>query len=331
MSKKRLIIRFRGFLGFLESFFSTWRFPVFMLSVLFFLVVLIIAITLIPVSNSTVGSFAEEFKTWCLGYDPATGEIESIYLVMFLVQPTILSIFIFGFWFKPISRLIKNAPGKAIPFMLAGFTIVGIVGSTLPSFYSAGQTGELPFPAEKIRTHINPPEFTLLNQNKEQISLADYRNKVVMITAVYASCNESCPIILDQAREVMQQLNSYEQQQLHLMALTMDPKKDTPKMLKMTANHYKLTASNQHLLTGQPDYINEILDQLNISRRRRNDGAINHANIFILIDKQGRIAYRFTLGDRQKRWLTKAVRILINESPAKENISAGKSVSANEY
>lgn len=316
MNKESTKYRFRNFLTGLESFFSSWRFPVFMLSVLFFLALLVVTVTLIPVSDSTLGTFAGEFKKWCLGYNPATGEIESIYLVMFLVQPTILSIFIFGFWYKPISEMVKNYPKKAGPYIIPGFVIIVLVGATLPSLYSDGESGELPFPAKEIRTAISPPEFTLINQNKDSISLTDYRNQVVMVTAVYASCSETCPVILEQAYDVMNRLKIGGKEQLQLMAITMDPDKDTPKMLKMTAEHYELNGPNQHLLTGDKKYVNEVLDKLNIPRRKREDGAIAHANVFILIDKRGKVAYRFTLGDRQKEWLIKAAKTLIEERPA---------------
>ncbi|NGP88780.1 SCO family protein [Fodinibius halophilus] len=316
MNKERTRKRFKIFLANLESFFSSWRFPVFMLSILFFLAILVIVVTLIPVSESTLGTFAGEFKKWCLGYDPATGEIESIYLVMFLVQPTMLSLFIFAFWYKPITEMLKNYPQKAIPYIFPGLLIIILLGSTLPSLYSDGESGELPFPAQDLRTEIEAPDFTLINQDKKQISLSDYRDNVIMITAVYASCSETCPVILDQAREVMQELNrSNERLPLQLMAVTMDPQKDTPKMLKMTAEHYELADPKQHLLTGEKQYVDELLDNLNIPRKRRADGAIDHANIFILIDKDGKVAYRFTLGDRQKKWLIKAVETLIKEIP----------------
>lgn len=305
--------KFKSFLTVLESFFSSWRFPVFMLSVLFFFALLVIVTILIPVSDSVAGTFAKEFKTWCLGYDPATGEIESIYFIIFLVQPTILSLFIWAFWHKPLMGLVQKGGKIAVPYISSALILVISIGLTLPSLYATTDKGELPFPAQDLRTEITAPSFTLTNQDKENISLEEYRGDVIMVTAVYASCAESCPLILEQAKEVLNNLDKNETEQLQLMALTMDPNNDTPGMLKMTADHYELTGSNQHLLTGEAEYINDILDQLNIPRQRREDGAIDHANIFVLIDKKGKIAYRFTLGDRQKKWLLKATRLLIEE------------------
>ncbi|MTI89069.1 MAG: SCO family protein [Balneolaceae bacterium] len=322
MKEDKMNKKYKNVLHRMERFFSSWKFPVFTLSVLFFFGMLVIAISLIPVSPTGIGAFAEDFKTWCLGYDPATGEIESIYLVMFIVQPVILSAFILGFWFTPLKELRKTGLKQAAPYIAVGITTVFLIATTFPSLYTPSPQNELPFPAEEIRTSLTPPGFKLINQDKDEIQLVDFKGQVVIVTAVYASCTETCPIILEQAKEVLNELTKEEAAQVQLMALTMDPDKDTPKMLKMTAEHYGLEGTNQHLLTGETNYINDILDRLNILRERREDGRIDHANIFLLIDKTGHIAYRFTIGERQKKWLLKATKLLAGEESEAATMSS---------
>jgi len=305
--------KFRTLLERVETFFSSWRFPVFTLSVLLFFMLLIVVISLIPVGESGIGAFAEDFKTWCLGYDPATGEIESIYLVMFIVQPIILSLFVIVFWMGPLSDLFGTRPWKALPAILAGLAPVLLVAAAFPALYAPAERGELPFPAEEIRTRLTPPSFSFINQDSTEISMDDLRNDVVMITAVYASCADTCPIILEQARRVLNNLKREEAARVHLLAITLNPERDTPGMLKMVADHYGLNGPNEHLLTGDPDRINKVLDQLNISRKHGDNGRIDHANLFLLVDKAGFLAYRFTIGNRQEQWLLKATRLLVNE------------------
>ena len=60
--------------------------------------------------------------------------------------------------------------------------------------------------------------------------------------------------------------------------------------------------------------LERLLDRVQIARERDPEtGVISHANLFLLIDRDGRIAYRFGLGERQQRWLTSALRILLRE------------------
>jgi cytochrome oxidase Cu insertion factor (SCO1/SenC/PrrC family) len=41
-----------------------------------------------------------------------------------------------------------------------------------------------------------------------------------------------------------------------LMAITMQPEKDTPELLSQIARFYRLDEYNAHLLTGDVDYVN---------------------------------------------------------------------------
>jgi len=42
-------------------------------------------------------------------------------------------------------------------------------------------------------------------------------------------------------------------------------------------------------------------------------GVIDHSNLFILVDRQGRVSYRLTLGSRQQQWLISALQVLLAE------------------
>ena len=42
-------------------------------------------------------------------------------------------------------------------------------------------------------------------------------------------------------------------------------------------------------------------------------GEIDHANLFILIDRNRKIAYRFSLGEIQEAWMIDAIQSLIQE------------------
>jgi cytochrome oxidase Cu insertion factor (SCO1/SenC/PrrC family) len=62
--------------------------------------------------------------------------------------------------------------------------------------------------------------------------------------------------------------------------------------------------------------MNTLLDQLNIGRMRdAKTGQLVHSNLFFLLDREGRIAYRLSLSQREQSWLTSAVRVLLAEKP----------------
>ena len=73
------------------------------------------------------------------------------------------------------------------------------------------------------------------------------------------------------------------------------------------------TARN-NLLNGEAAEVERSMDRMGVeSQRDPETGVIDHANLFLLIDRSGKIAYRFSLGERQERWLGAALQILLRE------------------
>ena len=65
---------------------------------------------------------------------------------------------------------------------------------------------------------------------------------------------------------------------------------------------------------GPPAEVERVLDRMGIARARDPEtGVIDHANLFLLLDRERRVAYRLTLGERQERWLVSALQLLLRE------------------
>jgi protein SCO1 len=284
-----------------------------MLVTLFLSWVVIMIMAFVPVSDTAWGAFAEDFKVWCFGYDPETGSIQWIYLFMFTINPLILSLVILFVWSEPLGAVFKSPRLINKQASLASLLVLSVSVSFLLMYEVPGEE-ELEFRPEAIRVSLTPPEFELINHKEEIVRLQDYKGKVVILTSVYASCADTCPMILDQARKTLDMLTPEERDEVVLMAITMQPEKDTPELLSQIARFYRLEEYSAHLLTGDIDYVNSVLDKLNVSRYQREDSFdIDHANLFLVIDREGTLAYRFTLGERQQDWMTQALRLLIGE------------------
>jgi protein SCO1 len=297
----------------IETYFTSWRFPSFMLVTLALSWAAVMFMAFVPVSDSAWGAFAEDFKVWCFGYDPETGSIQWIYVFMFTINPLILALVIMFVWIEPLKEVFAS-PGIITRHALMAVMLVAAVSASFLLMFEVPGEEEFEFRADALRIALTPPDFTLINQHEETVTLSDFRDRVVVITSVYASCADTCPVILDQARNVLRDLSDEEREEVVLMAITMQPEKDTPDLLRQIARFYRLEDYNAHLLTGDVDYVNNILDRFNVARYERDGSAdMDHANLFIIIDKGGKIAYRFTIGERQKDWMTQALRVLVDE------------------
>src|SRR3954470_7925013 len=53
---------------------------------------------------------------------------------------------------------------------------------------------------------IPPKDFVLSDQDGKRVSLAAYRGNVVLLTFMYSTCQDTCPIQADQIRGAFDQL-----------------------------------------------------------------------------------------------------------------------------
>jgi protein SCO1/2 len=121
-------------------------------------------------------------------------------------------------------------------------------------------------------------------------------------------------VILSQTKAAIAELSPEEREGLRVIAVTMDPENDSPDVLNKLAKNHGMEPTLYHLVTGDPAEVEPLLDRMQIARQRDPEtGIISHANLFLLIDREGRIAYRLGLGERQQRWLTSALRVLLRE------------------
>ena len=75
------------------------------------------------------------------------------------------------------------------------------------------------------------PNFDLINQEGENISLTDYQGKVIVVAFIYTSCPDVCLIISSNLDYVRQNLGEYSDD-VELISITIDPARDTVPHLK---------------------------------------------------------------------------------------------------
>lgn len=302
-------------LAVLHGMFAGWGFPVAALALLVTYKLLLLAVLFTPVDATALGRFAEEFKTWCFGYDPATGKMQPMYVAMMLTEPFALGGIIALVWWRQLAEALR-APRRIVPVAASSVAVVLAGAAAFGLLRTEEPQGELPFPAERLRTAYEPPQFKFVDQDGRATTLEEHKGRVVVLTGVYATCGYTCPMILSQSKRALAALAPEEREDVSVLAITLDPDRDDPAAMGRMAAGQKVSAPQFRLLTGDSAEVNAVLDRLGIARARNaQTGVIDHANLFLVVDREGKIAYRFTLGDRQETWLTNALRILVAEKP----------------
>ncbi len=288
--------------------------PAFALPLLVFYQGLLVALLFTPPAATGLGAFAEDFRLWCFGYDPSTGNLRWGPVVAMLLPPLVLGVAFLVFWWKQLGEMAMRPMTLIRPAALAASLVIAaaFVFSLLGG--SSPQAGDLSFPADALRTSFKPPEISLTSHTGEPVDLARLKGKVVLVTAVYASCPHTCPLILTQAKNAIAELDPTERRDLHVIGVTIDPSNDSPEVLAELAEMHDLTPPLYNLVTGDTAEVERVLDDLGVARQYNEEtGQIDHANLFVLVDRSGRIAYRFSLGENQQRWLVSGLRVLLHE------------------
>lgn len=97
---------------------------------------------------------------------------------------------------------------------------------------------------------LKPPKpaasLTLHNYTGSSVSLAALRGKAVLVTFIYTHCPDVCPLITANLANAQRQLGA-EARHLQILAVTVDPRRDTPAAVR--------TFLAAHDATGRMDYL----------------------------------------------------------------------------
>jgi protein SCO1/2 len=109
------------------------------------------------------------------------------------------------------------------------------------------------------------PDVPLTTQDGEVVRLYDdlLKDKVVAIDLIYTHCRFSCPLETARLAEVQRLLGDRVGKEIFFYSITLDPKRDTPEVLKAYAEKYHV-GPGWLFLTGNPDDIKLVARKLGL-------------------------------------------------------------------
>ncbi len=295
----------------IERFFSGWRFPAFAIALLLFTSAWSGVLLAIPAAPTGLGAFAEAFRAWCLA--PGDGGGSSVMAFAIFFELLSLAALIGFVWNQPLRRQLRQSAGAMAPTVGTAALVALAMAGSLALVRSPAPTRP-EFPERELRTALPAPKLRLTNQDGAPVSLSELKGKVVVATAVYARCGLACPRILGQAKRVVAGLSDAQRQDVRVLGITLDPEHDDVAALGALAEAQSVRAPLYQLLTGGEAEVNAALDGFGVERRRvPKTGVIDHSNLFVLIDREGKVAYRFTLDALQEEWMAAGLRALLRD------------------
>lgn len=137
------------------------------------------------------------------------------------------------------------------------------------------------------------PPFSFINQDSILISNKNYLGKVYIVDFFFTTCPTICPIMTQNLVELQNTFK--EHKNFGIASFTINPKYDTPAILKKYTKHYGITHTNWHLLTGDQHAIYKLAQEgFYITANAAEDapGGFQHSGMFALVDKKGYLRSR---------------------------------------
>lgn len=111
-----------------------------------------------------------------------------------------------------------------------------ILGLALATFAAAGcdkflPGSKTPFNGVDVTGSDLGPDFRLIDHNGKERSLADFRGKVVTLFFGFTHCPDVCPTTLSDMAQAVKLLGP-DGARVQVLFVTVDPKRDTPELLK---------------------------------------------------------------------------------------------------
>jgi len=115
----------------------------------------------------------------------------------------------------------------ALACLLAALAAVVLLGGGNDSVSAAGPTG--------LHGGLRPPQaraadFRLRDQDGRTATMREYRGRTVVVTFMYSTCQDTCPLTAQQIRGALDELGPA--RQVPVLAISVDPQGDTPLHIK---------------------------------------------------------------------------------------------------
>jgi protein SCO1 len=135
--------------------------------------------------------------------------------------------------------------------------------------------------AGSLRPDIPPKDFVLRDQAGRRASLRQYRGQVVVLTFLYSTCRDTCPVTATTIRGALDDLG----RDVPALAVSVDPAHDTRDSAEAFLVKRGLSAGRMRFLLGSRAQLAPVWKAYGI---RPQGNGFEHSAYVLLIDKRGR-------------------------------------------
>lgn len=152
-------------------------------------------------------------------------------------------------------------------------------------------------------------DFALTDQRGQTVRLSDFRGQAIVLTFIYTSCPDVCPLIAENLRVAYEILPVDARDDVALLAVTVDPARDTQAALEQFSELHRLADNpSWHALRGDPDTLERVWQDYGVypgtgdatptsvhahgtpePETPSAGGGVGHTDAIYIIDAEGRL------------------------------------------
>lgn len=137
------------------------------------------------------------------------------------------------------------------------------------------------------------PEFSLVDQNEQAFDRDTMEGKLWVSAFVFTHCRSTCPRITAHMKGLQSRVSDVPS--AHFVSVSVDPRNDTPEVIKAYMTKNELDESNWRFVTGEEEAIRHVVvDGFRVGLGDADSKAagaedIMHSNSFVLVDAEAKV------------------------------------------
>jgi protein SCO1/2 len=133
------------------------------------------------------------------------------------------------------------------------------------------------------------PELKLRDSLGQPVDLGEYKGKAVLVTFIYTHCPDVCPLIVSHLKTAQAELGA-KANDLQIVAVSTDPRGDTPKTVTAFLKAHGMTGRMQYLI-GDRKELGHVWTDWNIVARPAKSGRdlVEHSALIYGIAADGKV------------------------------------------
>jgi protein SCO1/2 len=137
------------------------------------------------------------------------------------------------------------------------------------------------------------PEFSLVDQNEQAFDRNTMEGKLWVSAFVFTHCRSTCPRITAHMKGLQSRVSDVPS--AHFVSVSVDPRNDTPEVIKAYMTKNELDESNWRFVTGEEEAIRHVVvDGFRVGLGDADSKAagaedIMHSNSFVLVDAAAQV------------------------------------------